>query len=324
MNDFNFFSHNKYIVLPTHQNPKVYLAIDNKNIKKNSFKLYNPFSLKAKILKKIAFYFSYFNVVQKNRSSFLAYLELKFNKQFVASTYIATDKDKIIVQLQVDCCIFGYVKIAISDTGNKRIQNEIFAIETLRHVNNIEIITKDIFEGFVFFITKEINGHIDFIEEDEIMRLLEKLKRDKYYVFTEHPRVKEIFEALQTLKLEKYLTIFNRLTINEELRLVYEHGDFTPWNIMSQNDQYIMFDFEYFVQNGIEYFDLIKYNYQIADLIDKCSNLDLIDRVIKNIDSENNIEIFILYLLKEIVSKVHEGKDISKEDALLAILEQKI
>ena len=56
MKDFNFFSDNKYIVLPTKTKPKVFLSIDN-NCKKNSFKLYQPFSFKAKLLKSIAFYF---------------------------------------------------------------------------------------------------------------------------------------------------------------------------------------------------------------------------------------------------------------------------
>ena len=45
----NFFSSNQYLFLPTKRNPKVALVIDDVNLIDNAFKLYNPFSKKAKI-----------------------------------------------------------------------------------------------------------------------------------------------------------------------------------------------------------------------------------------------------------------------------------
>ena len=47
MKDIEFFSLNSYIYLPTKQNPKVALVVDNSDLANNAFKLYNPFSFKA-------------------------------------------------------------------------------------------------------------------------------------------------------------------------------------------------------------------------------------------------------------------------------------
>ena len=154
MKDIEFFSNNKYIVLPTKSNPKVYLVVDNNKIKSNSFKLYNPFSVKAKILKKIIFLFPFFNRLQNKKSEFIKFLENKFQKEFVSSVYMATDKDKIILQLQSDNKVFGYLKIATSVLGQEKIQNEIEAIELLKDINKIDIIDKDVFNGYDFFLSR--------------------------------------------------------------------------------------------------------------------------------------------------------------------------
>lgn len=320
MNEIEFFSQSKYIALPTKNNPKVYLAVDNKDIKKNSFKLYNPFSLKAKILKKIAFCFPYFNIIKKEKSKFVKHLESKLDKEFISSIYIATDNDKKIVQLQAENGIFGYLKIATSERGNKRVQNEMNAIELLQEGNSIKIIAKDSYNGFKFFIIKEIEGEVNYINNTTLLKILTTLKRGKYYTFDKHPRVKSIYLDLKRLNNEKYLKIFRELEKKQKLELVYEHGDFAPWNIIKQNENYTLFDFEYFVEDGIEYFDLIKYHYQIALLINKEKKENLIQNILEKINKKNSCEIFIIFLLKEIVLKKSENKDISKENEILDIL----
>ena len=52
MNATDFLSSNSYIYLPTSKNPKVALVVDNSALAQNAFKLYNPFSQKAKLFKK--------------------------------------------------------------------------------------------------------------------------------------------------------------------------------------------------------------------------------------------------------------------------------
>ena len=59
MNGIEFFSDSNYLYIPTSKNPKVVIALNNKKIAKNSFKLYNPFSKKAKIVKVICSFLFY-------------------------------------------------------------------------------------------------------------------------------------------------------------------------------------------------------------------------------------------------------------------------
>ncbi len=53
MNAIDFLSGERYIVLPTKSNPKVYLSIGNSDRAKLALNLYNPFSKKAIVLKRV-------------------------------------------------------------------------------------------------------------------------------------------------------------------------------------------------------------------------------------------------------------------------------
>ena len=53
MEVIDFLSEGTYVVLPTKATPKVLLTINNSKLAKQAFKLYNPFSFKAKFLKNV-------------------------------------------------------------------------------------------------------------------------------------------------------------------------------------------------------------------------------------------------------------------------------
>ena len=89
----------------------------------------------------------------------------------------------------------------------------------------------------------------------------------------------------------------------KEYRLVYEHGDFAPWNIVKVKDDYVPFDFEYFVEDGLEYFDLIKYYYQIGNLLEKKTNDELKKYIYSKIKFDEIEIIYELYLIKENIMK---------------------
>ena len=82
MRDISFFSEDSYLSIPNQKNPKVILAIGKKSLAKNSFKIYNPFSLKAKLFKIIVRFctvylnklsLSLFNLEHKENSEFINY-----------------------------------------------------------------------------------------------------------------------------------------------------------------------------------------------------------------------------------------------------------
>ena len=320
MKDISFFSNTKYIILPYKKKPRVFLALGKNKTKFNSFKLYNPFSSKAKFLKKIAFLFPFFNLSVKKKSPFIAYLEKRLETNLIVSIYVSTDKNKYVLQLQNEEGVYGYLKIGSSDLSRKQIINESYAISKLADLTNIKLLDKGKYKNYHYIILSEISGKSQEITSDNINYILNSLDRKRDYLFSDHPRIKNLFSELCILGQEEYVKIFLSINIDSRFKLVYEHGDFAPWNVISKFNTIHLIDFEYFVENGIEYFDLIKYYYQIYTLLYKYSNLQIVENILDKLDNKHNKEIFILFLLKEIVLKVNRGIDKSKEDDILKIL----
>jgi hypothetical protein len=310
MKDIDFFSSNSYIFLPTKNNPKVALCIDNSRLAKNAFKLYNPFSKKAQILKKFSFslcvygnFLSNFIAIKQKKSAIVTYLEKLLEKELYISLYYATARDKIVMQLQTqDAQIVGYVKYPLNVQGVQRISNEIKALEILSSKNILKpYMLKDSYENRHFVILHELDGVIDIVSNDAVKTLVQKFRREKSYRLENHPRILSLKESLYTLNMFNELSALEKICKNSLVKyaLVYEHGDFAPWNIVKVGDEYIPFDFEYFVEDGLEYFDLIKYYYQIGNLLEAKSGDSLKNYVCSKIDMSEIEYLYDLYLIKE-------------------------
>ena len=334
MNKSEFFSNSSYIFLPTRRNPKVALVVDNAQLVENAFELYNPFSKKAKLLKRsVLVIFTNFNKFSKfiwrtkkeKKSGFVQYLENKLGTPLVSSVYFSTIHDKVVMQLQTpDAKIIGYLKYPINEVGIKHIKNELNAIRILSKKNLIqEYILFAEFNSKPFVLIAALKGEIDFIEYEYIYEILSQFKRKKKYTLSEHPRVKELIALSSFNGLTRHLSIIERIsqdsTTNYEL--AYEHGDFTPWNIIKVDGNYVPFDFEYFVEDGIEYFDLIKYYYQVGRLVEKKSGNELILFISKETRLKELKPLLQLFLIKEINRSSEENKSYLFEDELLVALE---
>lgn len=335
MKDINFYSNNRYIYLSSKKNPKVAISIDNYKFSRNGFKLYNPFSKNAKLFKKVmSILYTRFNFItkfilseKKQQSEFIDYLEKKLNSKLIVSIYFATIKDKVVLQLQnEDSKIIGYLKFPLNDIGLKHIQNEIDAVEILSKKNIVDsAILIDEYEGKPFILLKEIDGKIGIVKKSNLDIILNKLKRRQTSLLAEHPRIIELKERLNKNHCNKYIKIINDIqkTSSTQYQLVYEHGDFTPWNIVERNKEFIAFDYEYFLEDGLEYLDLIKYYYQVGKLLNKLNDDELIF-FIKEVININEIELLLkIFLIKEILKNTEENEDFSYEENILKLLEKK-
>jgi hypothetical protein len=103
---------------------------------------------------------------------------------------------------------------------------------------------------------------------------------------------------------------------------VYEHGDFTPWNIVKVEEQYTPFDFEHFVEDGLEYLDLIKYYYQVGKLLEGLNGKELITYIAEEIKIEEMRELLQLFLIKEIVRNKEEGEPYNFEVEMIETMER--
>ena len=233
----------------------------------------------------------------------VSYLEKLLENDLHVSLYYATARDKIVMQLQTqNTQVVGYVKYPLNEYGVQRISNEIKAIEILSSKNILKsYMLKDSYENRPFVILYELNGIIDIVADDVIKTLAQKLQREKSYRLENHPRILSLKESLYSLNMFNELSALKMICKNSlaEYALVYEHGDFAPWNIVKVGDEYIPFDFEYFVEDGLEYFDLIKYYYQIGSLLESKNGDTLKNYVCSKIDMSEIAYIYDLYLIKE-------------------------
>ena len=332
MNATNFFSSNTYLFLPTNRNPKVALAIDSSDLAKNSFRLYNPFSKKATYLKKISQFLSInLNAVARiipfakkyKKGEFVAYLESKLNTSLVVSVYYATAGDKVVLQLQSEGKIMGYIKFPMNKIGINHINNEIKAINILSEKNIVApAILHDYNKNTPYLFLKELQGEIKDVPEDKVNVLLQRLKKQQKYLLIHHPRIIQLKEQLQKLNLLEELNALEKmsLTSKNEYFEVYEHGDFAPWNLIITNEHIIPFDFEYFEENGLEYMDLIKYYFQIGFLLKKMTIAQLVDFICQKIAIPEAMILLQVFLIKEITRKAEENESIAFEKRMLGYL----
>ena len=329
MKDINkFTSNNKYIFIPTKNNPKVILAVDNIVIRKNSFKLYNPFSKKARVFKNILEKFcmlpgvcTFLSKGFKN-SEFIKCLNKKFNKKFISSIYIATEKDKVVLQFQSNNNIFGYVKYPLNEIGKERILNEKEAFDIFFKKGIIDnYLLFNFFEKKPFLVLKALEGKFTIYKKEEILKLLEKFTRNETFKLKTHPRIEKIASFLEKDKFmyEKFFILINQSV--KDYKLVYEHGDFAPWNIIKKDNRLIPFDFEYFEKDGLEWMDFIKYYYQIGKLLKKYKNEDLINYIFNYLTFEEKDIVLGVFIFKEIAMKIKENKNYDYELNILKSME---
>lgn len=330
MDATKFLSSGKYLVLPSKHQPKVYLSFEENRFLKNAFKLYNPFSNKAKIFKlsialatKYLYTLSSFflPILKIEQSPFSKYLNSTLNKHIVISLYISTANDKFVLQLQdVQSNIYGYLKYPISEIGKQRILNEKYAIKILSDCNVIPKLLYDgRYEDNPFIILKDMEGSIKQMPNKTYKKVLNLFYKEKEYLLFEHPRVKDLQSKLKILDLTKYNELLSKaiLKSNKKYKEVYEHGDFAPWNIIQMSDKIIPIDFEYFVENGLEYLDEIKYHFQINHLLLKKNGFKLINAIASKVNILEFIIIFQIFLIKEIINKHESSKSYDFENLLL-------
>jgi hypothetical protein len=335
MNASDFLSSNEYFFLPTKKRPKVALAVDNSTLTKNAFKLYNPFSQKAKLLKRVSrLTFTSFNAIsktawrvkKKKKSDFVNYLERKLDKPLVSSLYFSTINDKVVMQLQTsDSEIVGYLKYPLNDIGLQHLENEKKAIELLSEKKVIQkYLLYDEFDGKPFLLLDALEGEIGLVDRNNIDALILKFKRGKVYGLSDHPRIVELKKSVDTSDMSKYLSLIEHICQNSTMQyaLVYEHGDFTPWNIVNVDRNYIPFDFEHFVEDGLEYFDLIRYYYQTGKLLEGMKAKKLIAYIFKQINVKEIRELLQLFLIKEIVRNKEESETCSFEENMLILMKK--
>ena len=154
----------------------------------------------------------------------------------------------------------------------------------------------------------------------EIENVLDKFKQGKRYRLKNHPSIDLLRARIDNSKF--YLDVLEKIChdSSEEYFLVYEHGDFAPWNLISTESGIIPFDFEYFEEIGLEYMDSIKYHFQTALLLKDYKGKKLVKYIKSEIDLVEFKLLLCVFLLKQIVIKTEENNSFYLEDKLLNLI----
>ncbi|NQX84862.1 MAG: hypothetical protein HRT67_02980 [Flavobacteriaceae bacterium] len=306
------------------------LDVTNGGVASNAFKLYNPFSKKARVLKwaaKMCFVnlnplFKSLAKKHKVDSAFIAYLESELREDFSVSVYKATAKDKLVIQLQTKAGIYGYVKFPINAIGLKRITNEIKAIEMLSERGIVKPAKAILnFKNTSFIIIDELEGTIEDVAFKDTFTVLQGFKKTNQYELKNHPRILQLLAQAKNSEVTLLGGMLKQLIATSQCHYyeVFEHGDFTPWNLIKTKHGVVPFDFEYFVVSGLEYLDAIKFVYQIGKLLKNLQGLELQCFVSAQIPCEEPELLFKIFLIKEILRLENDDENFDFELQMLQL-----
>lgn len=325
----DFLSAETMLVLPSKRNPKVYLAIGTKSKMALSFQLYNPFSIKGRLYKgMVRLFVTYFKglaelffpVLKTNKTEFMRHIEAELGLPLTSSVYLATAKDKVVLQLVHEEKVFGYLKFPLTNQGVQRLVNEREAIKILSAIDLIPtLLYSGSYDNTPFIILKEIKGSIGGLKPTEYRVSLKALYKNVSYDLSEHPRVLSLEMQLAECNEKDLLERLKKITSNSNTyyKEVYEHGDFAPWNLIRTSNGIVPFDFEFFVAKGLEFMDELKYYYQIERLLNNRTSKDLITAISSKVSIPEFDLIFQIFLIKEILIKVQNHESSELERSLL-------
>lgn len=320
----DFLSKNRYIALPPFQKPKVFLAVDTPSIAKNSLKLYRVYSKKALILKGLVSFLAKYKLINlfakpADQSDFAAFLEknspfLKAYDDLILSKYMATDQDKIILQIQSGFQVKGYVKYALNDKGADKISREIEGTAKMKSlgIKTLTITEEGSYKDLPYFISEEVEEiqASDFSLPDFPF---ERLCQDASYKLAEHPRILSLRKYFEEKGQEQHLKLLDQLAASstQAYRLAYEHGDFSPWNLFINKSEVWLFDLEFYEEEGIELFDKIAYHFRYATHLKGMDGNELATYIIDQlgIEASEGLILFKVFLLKELVEKDVFGRE---------------
>jgi hypothetical protein len=137
------------------------------------------------------------HTIKKQPSDFVKYLENELGVKLTSSVYIATAKDKVVLQLIRDNEIYGYLKFPLTPIGKLRLQNEKKAIEIFSEKN---VVSKLIYSGsyktMPFIILENINGAINELINEEYVLVLKSFYKVNSFKLKDHPRVLSLSKQL--------------------------------------------------------------------------------------------------------------------------------
>lgn len=295
----------EFLVIPSYKNPR-WLVPNNKKLIKNIGNIIKPSSLKAQLIWKAALLLNNFGLIQilfKDKmflkTEFEGALFLKPespNNNFVVYTGAKSLYQKFTIQ-EMDCNnnIVSFYKIGQRVASKERIKNEYETLQFLTQYNfnyfttpkikdyynvlNSTILVQTQCESHYKKLATFNNLHKNSLKELNNKciktisneKLINNLKEQADIL--KKKNIKHIIPFIETI--DKALTKFAKLLEFEiESKVVFSHGDFSPWNIFTNKKKLYIYDWE-MGDYRLPLFDYFNFLYHKNFLIDGGKKLKL-------------------------------------------------
>jgi len=258
------FSSEYFIGFSTTSGTKFFVNVKSKRNRYLGLSLYQPYSIKGKVA---AAAIKYLNA---------KVLKLLFKSEFrIPDTLKALHSDGVI---NIENASFmessmGSKVVIVSRVDSHRlivklsknvqlVENEVLARQSLQDKLLVpRLINDGVVLGERYISFDYIDGVSSKVDFKDIAHFIESLKRRDEYILFEHPKVRKIMLDLLEIKCPLNPSFeYNISTSKVRAKLVFEHGDFTPWNVKTDfNGNLHLFDWESWDSCGLEYFDHIHF-----------------------------------------------------------------
>lgn len=262
------------VALPSWRQPKLFLSGNNFPERWARSSLYPAFRLSARLMRLTLRAWGTTGFSKKRTPEYSEWPLGTFTEKIlpsitVGSVLIGTPSpaQKIVVKL-LDSSgkTTAYLKYGNSATSQMRLQHEYQILSSLPSGLGPSVLKFGVFADGVGLLLSQVPGNPVSIRApmpNNVMDFLEKLNTGVTKTIDTHPFIQHLRE-FGDRSIERWIG-----TLSErKWALSIQHGDFTPWNILANQQGIISaIDWEYATLNGFPHFDHAYFLLQVARLI---------------------------------------------------------
>lgn len=313
-----FLPKGKYFGFPNIENFKYLFDVSSFKHRKLSLSFFKPKGKKGWVWKGIRLAFPFFQLAMKSKiinvkenGEYYNSIKELFGGEVRITTYSSTDKDKLVLRVIKDYKVVGFLKIGLNELGNKHLLQEKIGWKKVKELGFNSIVESELaFDEHTALVLKVVEGDELTVDQGIPKNILDQFSYDKRINLNEHPRYLNLSNDFPDLDLGLEAYYMNS---GIEFGLCFEHGDFSPWNIIKSRESLQIIDLEFSEVNGIEGMDEIKYIYCIERYVNNLNSTELVSKLQQSLNPDLAKYILPLFLVKEIRYRKEMSHDFNYE-----------
>ncbi len=309
-----------YAALPAGKSPRICFNPCSHESIKSAFDLYRPHSIKGKLFRLAGIVLSYTGLIARfsffrvtpdvsgRLSEFDRQLEGSLELGDITTAYLLGTPgkhQKWIARISANNRVTAYAKIAFANEAAKQLENEAKALTRLKafsskHAQFPRLIASVFSDDLSFIVVSGPESDVSKTSQVKLDKSLAEFTRelalqgktaechvdeilDRDFSIKGNPRIE-----LARLRIRDWLV---KTLPGEKYQCTLSHGDFAPWNILTQtNNKRFVFDWEYSLETLPAFFDIFHYTFMPAMLVDKKAPVLAINSCLAMCQQDGSVE----------------------------------